>query len=269
MHLLVLAAIVLNGAAPSNEEQFFRQISRFAIVREDILSPFLVELDSTVSTAIEVAVETLRVSETAQSAGKAKIRGAYAFRDLEDVLLCRLGFGGIVRIQSDDVFESILANRKDASVYHFGGDATAFARVLGANLKIFREAKKEFDLVRLYLNTLEIDHAYVLLTSLEDYRKEWEDYSEYYQRHPGPVPSLYEYRADEIEADIDKVSGLIHQAKVSRTDTRTEIETFSWRRSGGVLEKWTFVISDHEFDVSSRTKLIDKVGPLSRFPLID
>lgn len=189
-----------------------------------------------------------------------EIWGRYIF-DIDSCLnMYSIWIGTMFSYRHGDVFESVLFNSCDSSIYLFEGAPERFSNVLGRFLSDKLSDNDVYELFGLYINTLSEISRYLPLLSFSDF----EDYYSSQIKLVADSSNMSESWAKEhwnYDKDIEVSKDLIRPVEIARIDNSIYLNIYSWGRKYGNLEFWSIEILQGSFEILERKELTRNVGP--------
>lgn len=163
-----------------------------------------------------------------------------------------------------DIYERFLFNSCDSTIYPFGGGHVRFSKFIKDYLPIIisngEDALKE--LIYLYLNTLEREVRYYIITSKDDFEDIWRD---------SWVSRSIAFKMcseQDKQEEIDEVGNLNYSLLffLDKKDHYYEMSFTTWENRNGSIKRWSIKISENVFEVYDSIILLNEMGPCSAKP---
>ena len=157
-----------------------------------------------------------------------------------------------------DPYEQVLFNTCDSTLYQFGDCTKRFSALVKNYLPdlTVKSKNKIAELIKLYLNSLDVNDGYFIVSSLDDYKNIWEYMKErrYFMKKV--------FTDDEINRDIISADQYIRPLEIIDSEgSFITIRVISWELFYGKIESWEFKISDSVFELRYRHLLTSHIGP--------
>jgi hypothetical protein len=208
-----------------------------------------------------IKADSLRFAATSEPfPSPIEISGKYEFLDYPCLRMYSLWGGMPYSHWHEDVFERILFNVCDSTLYNFGGDCVKFSAVMNRFLRQNLSDSEMIELFSLFVNTLSVKQEFRPIKTVNDFDKYYVEEI----RHSAAFTSLnVESIKDRwnYDSDMEAIREVVGEPTILRLADRAILTMFTWDNRYGNVELWRVDITGESFEVLERLTVLVGVGP--------